>query len=106
MTKEQVNIAVINGLKNKGIFIGNISLEVLEAFAGIMYEALTIHSVVVPKGTLCEWKSHNYEVINIGMCGKCNGMSEINQHNALQRIGIRLVAELKNRNYAKSNRLN
>jgi hypothetical protein len=37
-----------------------------------------LYSVVVPKGTLCEWKSHNYEVINIGMCGKCNGMSEIN----------------------------
>jgi hypothetical protein len=41
-------------------------------------EALIIHVVVVSKGTLCEWKSHNYEVINIGMCGKCNGMSEIN----------------------------
>ena len=41
-------------------------------------EQLLIHSVVVSKGTLCEWKSHNYEVINIGMCGKCNGMSEIN----------------------------
>ena len=37
-------------------------------------EALTIHSVV---GTLCKWKSHNYEVENIGMCGKCNGMHEI-----------------------------
>ena len=52
MTKELVNTTIINGLKSKGIFIGSISPEVLNAFANIMYEALTIHSVVVPKGTL------------------------------------------------------
>lgn len=40
MTKELVNTIIINGLKSKGIFIGNISPEVLEAFAGIMYKAI------------------------------------------------------------------
>ncbi len=40
MTKEQVNTIIINELKSKGIFIGSISLEVLNAFANIMYKAI------------------------------------------------------------------
>ena len=40
MTKEQVNTIIINGLKSKGIFIGSISPEVLNAFANITYEAI------------------------------------------------------------------
>ncbi len=40
MTKEQVNTIIINGLKSKGIFIGSISPEVLNAFANITYKAI------------------------------------------------------------------
>ena len=73
MTKEQVNIAVINGLKNKGIFIGNISLEVLEAFAGIMYEALTIHSVV-SSNFICNSENRRKEKCK-EQCAWCDGFN-------------------------------
>tara|TARA_B110000211_G_scaffold65078_1_gene74915 strand:- start:319 stop:567 length:249 start_codon:yes stop_codon:yes gene_type:complete len=40
MDKEAVNNLIINGLKSKGIFIGSIAPEVLEAFSKMMYKAI------------------------------------------------------------------
>ena len=48
-------------------------------------QALTIHVVVVPKGTLCECKKHSLKT-NYGfeVCTKCGNEFD-DQHNALQR---------------------
>ena len=40
MDKEAVNNLIINELKSKGIFIGSIAPEVLEAFSKMMYKAI------------------------------------------------------------------
>jgi hypothetical protein len=42
MTKKEVNLAIINGLKAKEINIAEIELNHLEAFADIMYKAITV----------------------------------------------------------------
>ena len=42
MTKKEVNLAIINGLKSKEINIAEIELNHLEAFADIMYKAITV----------------------------------------------------------------
>ena len=40
MTKKEVNLAIINGLKSKEINIAEIELNHLEAFADIMHKAM------------------------------------------------------------------
>ena len=42
MTKELINTTIINGLKGKGITVSKISPYVLDAFANIMYEAISV----------------------------------------------------------------
>ena len=63
MTKEEVNTMIINGLKSRGIFIGSISPEVLNAFANITYKAInytlcceTFYCGIVKRqeGEICE----------------------------------------------------
>jgi hypothetical protein len=74
MTKEQVNTIIINGLKSKGIFIGSISPEVLNAFANITYKAINYtHCCESDSDQLCECeiKTLPNGNINYKMCKKC-----------------------------------
>lgn len=74
MTKELVNTAIINGLKSKGIFIGGISPEVLNAFSNIMHEALAIPVVIVP--FFCN--NDNESVRCREQCNGCEGNEIVN----------------------------
>ncbi|MDO7138682.1 hypothetical protein [Algibacter lectus] len=54
MTKEQVNIAIINGLKTKGHEVLKLNPDLLADFANITYKLLNIHSVVLQSEQLSD----------------------------------------------------
>ena len=66
MDKEAVNNLIINGLKSKGIFIGSIAPEVLEAFSKMMYKAInyTHCCTELPNIYEKEFNSERIKIIN------------------------------------------
>jgi hypothetical protein len=73
MTKENINLMLINGLKAKGHNIGNISLELLNDVAVIFQKQLELTAVVQAKPEVCNHLFDVYETSRgtIEVCALC-----------------------------------
>lgn len=70
MTKEQVNIAIINGLKAKGHEVLKLNPDLLADFANITYKLLNIPVVV---STCCDNPRPQIGITSKHrFCGSCN----------------------------------